>query len=261
MQYDLVKDKFARLIERVPALRRLFYLLLDLLLLRQWYVKSKMRRAFPADKAIKFYDAGAGFGQYSWFVLQRFRQAEVLAVDLKTDYMKSFARYCRKFPDKKFRAEQADLVDYTPQEKYDLIIAVDILEHIVEDQQVLANFRRAISPGGRLIISSPSTFDESARFVAEHVRPGYGKEEIITKLQQADFQIKSFEYSYGKLGHIYWLLALKWPLKIIDRHKALTLLLPIYYLIFYLPALLFMGLDFYLPNRSGTGIIVVAEGV
>jgi len=259
MQYDLVKDRFARLIDNFPFFRKLFYLLLDLLLLRQWYVKSKMKKAYSKNDKIKFYDAGAGFGQYSWFVLQYFRKAQVHAVDLKTDYMNSFAHYCANLPEKNFTAQQADLVDYTPNEKYDLIIAVDILEHIENDEQVLANFRRAISPGGKLIISSPSTFDESAKFVAEHVRPGYSKAEICSKLENANFKVNSFEYSYGKMGHIYWLLAMKWPLKIVDIHKALLLFLPIYYLIFYPIAFIFMCLDFYGYNHVGTGVIVVAE--
>ena len=259
MKYDLVKNKFARLIDSFPIFRKIFYLLLDLLLLRQWYVKSKIRKVFPKNKKIKFYDAGAGFGQYSWFVLNHFKNAQVLAVDLKTDYMNSFAKYCNKFPDKNFTAKQADLVEYIPNEKYDLIIAVDILEHIEDDRQVLKNFSQAISPEGKLIISSPSTFDESAKFVAEHVRPGYSKEEIIEKLQTAGFKLKSFEYSYGKFGHIYWLLAMKWPLKIIDINKLLFLLLPFYYLVFYPFILIFMAADFYGKNRIGTGIIVVAE--
>jgi 2-polyprenyl-3-methyl-5-hydroxy-6-metoxy-1,4-benzoquinol methylase len=259
MKYDLIKDKFARFIDNFPIFRKLFYLLLDLLLLRQWYVKSKIKKAFPQDKKINFYDAGAGFGQYSWFVLNHYKNAHVLAVDLKTDYMNSFAKYCSKLPNKEFTAKQADLVKYIPNEKYDLIIAVDILEHIEDDRQVLANFHQAISPGGKLIISSPSTFDESAKFVAEHVRPGYSKKEIIKKLEAAGFQLKSFEYSYGKMGHIYWQLAMKWPLKFIEINNLLILLLPFYYLIFYPIILFFMAADFFGRNNVGTGIIVVAE--
>ncbi|MCK5051350.1 MAG: class I SAM-dependent methyltransferase [Candidatus Cloacimonetes bacterium] len=259
MQYDKVKDKFASLIERFPVLRKLFYLLLDMLLLRQWYVKREIKKYFPTGKSLRFYDAGAGFGQYSYFILRQFKKAEVHAVDLKTNYMDSFAHYAKEVGWEDFTAQQADLTKYTPKERFDLIVAIDILEHIEDDVQVLQNFRKVLTQGGKLIISSPSNFDESAKFTAEHVRPGYSKEDICSKLERAGFIIRSFEYSYGKFGQIYWKLALKIPLSMISKSKMLAIFLPIYYILFYPIAFGFMLLDYYCKNKVGTGVIVVAE--
>ena len=135
----------------------------------------------------------------------------------------------------------------------------ELLEHIEDDEQVLRNFREVLDKGGKLIISSPSNFDESAKFTEEHVRPGYSKEEIYSKLERAGFSIRSFEYSYGKFGQIYWKLALKYPLSLISKSKILAILLPIYYIIFYPIAFGFMLLDYYNKNKIGTGVIVVAE--
>ncbi len=259
MQYDKVKDKFAVAIDKFPALRKLFYLLLDMLLLRQWYVKKEIKKYFLTDKPLRFYDAGAGFGQYSYYILKKFKKSEVHAVDLKTDYMDSFAYYAKEVGWQNFTIQQANLVDYIPKESFDLIIAIDILEHIENDKQVLQNFRKVLTQGGKLIISSPSNFDESAKFTAEHVRPGYSKEDICSKLEKAGFRIKSFEYSYGKFGQIYWKLALKIPLSLISKSKVFVLFLPIYYIIFYPIAFGFMLLDYYNKNKIGTGVIVVAE--
>ena len=259
MHYDKIKDKFAGIIDCFPAFRKLFYLALDILLLRQWYVKKAIKKHFPKDKPIRFYDAGAGFGQYSCFVLRYFKNARVHAVDLKTDYMNSFARYAGRVGWQDFTAEQADLADHIPKDKFDLIAAIDILEHIEEDEKVLQNFRKVLAEGGKLIISSPGTFDESARFTAEHVRPGYNKDEIISKLHSAGFKIVSFDYSYGKFGHLAWLLTLKFPLSLLGISKIFWLLLPVYYLVFYPVSALFMRLDLLLKNKVGTGLIVVAE--
>ena len=259
MQYDNVKDKFAVAIDKFPVFRKLFYFLLDMLLLRQWYVKREIKKYFSAKKQLRFYDAGAGFGQYSYFILKHFKKAKVHAVDLKTDYMDSFADYAKKVGWQNFTIQQADLVDYTPKEKFDLIIAIDILEHIEDDEQVLRNFRKVLDKNGKLIISSPSNFDESAKFTAEHVRPGYSKEDICSKLERAGFNIRSFTYSYGKFGHIYWKLALKIPLSLISKFKILAIFLPIYYILIYPIAFGFMLLDYYNKNEIGTGVIVVAE--
>jgi len=259
MHYDIIKDKFARLIEIIPAFRKLFYLLLDLLLLRQWYVKKKIRKFFPKNKPLRFYDAGAGFGQYSYFILKYFNKAKVHAVDLKTDYMDSFVQYAKLEGWQDFTAQQADLVDYVPNDKFDLIVAIDILEHIKDDIQVLKNFRQVLDDGGKLIISSPSTFDESAKFVEEHVRPGYDKDEIISKLENAGFRIISFDFSYGRLGHLAWLLTMKYPMSLLGISKLFFILLPIYYLVFYPVSALFMCIDVRVKNKTGTGVIVVAE--
>ena len=259
MQYDKIKDKFAGLIDKIPFFRKLFYTSLDMLLLRQWYVKREIKKYFPKDKPIRFYDAGAGFGQYSYFILKHFKKAKVHAVDLKTDYMDSFARYAAKHNWQDFTAQQADLTAYVPKDKFDLILAIDILEHIENDEQVLQNFRQVLEKNGKLIISSPSNFDESAKFTEEHVRPGYSKEEIISKLKNAGFKIVSFEYSYGKWGHFAWLLSMKYPMSMLGKSKLFFLLLPFYYLLFYPLSALFMLLDVKLKNKTGTGVIVVAE--
>lgn len=259
MQYDPLKDKFAGIIDNFPFLRKFFYALLDMLLLRQWYVKKAIKKYFPRNRPINFYDAGAGYGQYSYFVLKYFPQAKVQAVDLKTDYMASFSRYARLVGWQDFRVQQADLTDYIPKARFDLIIAIDILEHIEEDEKVLQNFRKVLAAGGKLIISSPSNLDDSAKFVEEHVRPGYDKDEIISKLQNAGFKLVSFDYSYGRFGHLAWLMILRFPLSLLGISKTFWLLLPVYYLIFYPATALFMWLDLIGKNKIGTGIVVVAE--
>ena len=259
MHYDLIKDKFAKLIDVIPVFRKLFYLLLDMLLLRQWYVKREIKKHFSKSKPIRFYDAGAGFGQYSYFVLRYFKKAKVQVVDLKTDYMDSFALYAKRVGWQDFSAQQADLADYIPNDKYDLIVAIDILEHIENDVQVLRNFRQVLDIGGKLIISSPSTFDESAKFVEEHVRPGYDKAEIISKLENAGFKIISCDYSYGKFGHLAWLLIMKYPMSLLGKSKLFFLLLPVYYIIFYPISALLMLLDMKQNKKTGTGVIVVVE--
>ena len=130
MEYDKIKDKFSGLLDKLPFFRKLFYTLLDMLLLRQWYVKREIKKHLLKDEPIRFYDAGAGFGQYSYYVLKHFKNAKVHAVDLKTDYMDSFARYAAKHNWLDFTVQQADLTAYVPKDKFYLIVAIDILEHM-----------------------------------------------------------------------------------------------------------------------------------
>jgi trans-aconitate methyltransferase len=257
MEYDPIKDRLATLIDLFPALRKCMYKALDMMLLRQRYVKREILANFRPKESFRFYDAGAGFCQYSWFVLQHWPNAKVFATDLKTDYLKSFSAFTNREAPDRFSYQSADLQHFTPSNSYQLCIAIDILEHIEDDQTTLKNFHQALAPEGILIISTPSDTDEAAKFTAEHVRPGYAKADLEEKLHKAGFELVKSIYTYGKFGSLAWRLMMKYPLQIAGK-KLLPLLLP-YYLLVYPVAELLMQLDLRMPNPEGTGILVVAQ--
>ncbi len=259
MKYDIVKDKFARIIELFPTTRKVFYLFLDLILLRQKYVKKEISKLYPVGTSINFYDAGAGFCQYSDYVLKRYPNSNVLAVDIKTDYVESFKFYAENNHKGKFIVEQADLQNYISNDKYDLAIAIDILEHIEDDRAVLANFFQSMNKGSRLIISSPSNFDEAAAFTEEHVRPGYAKDELENKVTTAGFSILESYYSYGKWGKKAWIMGMKKPISMAGKGILGMICASIWMLITYPLVYLFMKLDMNSNNKIGNGLIVVAE--
>lgn len=258
MQYDPLKDKIFGLLRSFPILRKAFFIGLDLLFLRQWYVKKNIRNLFPYDREINFYDAGAGFCQYSDFILNKWSKAKVFALDLKTDYLNQYGEYAVRKYSGRFEWIEGDLVDNVPDRKFDLIVAIDILEHIEHDRQVLRNFHQVLKSGGYLIISTPSDKDETARFTAEHVRPGYSADDLKAKLTETGFLIKQLSFSYGKLGFLSWKLAIKYPLTLLSHSKLYAILLPIYYIGLYIPIYLLMLIDISSYNKSGNGIIVVA---
>lgn len=253
MQYDPIKDKLATYLSIFTMFRTVFYHILDQLLLRQRYVKREIKRYFRDGFA--FYDAGAGFCQYSDFVLKQYPEAEVFACDLKTDYLQSYAAIASE----RFNYQSADLQSYLTSKQYNMAIAVDILEHIKDDRAALRNLHRALSDNGILIISTPSDMDEAAAFTAEHVRPGYNKVELERKIIDSGFEILSSNFSYGFWGALSWKLMMKLPLSMYGMHKALCLLWPLYYGIIYLPAQLLMFIDMHIYNPRGTGIILVAR--
>lgn len=259
MRYDPIKDLAARLISFHPAFRELFFRGLDLLLLRQRYVKREINALFPIGTQFQHYDAGAGFCQYSWYSLKRWPKAKVFATDLKRDYLADFSEYAsQKFPGR-FFWKSADLQVFKPQRRYDLVTAIDILEHIPDDRAVLANFHAALKEGGTLLISVPSDTDEAAKFTSEHVRPGYSKQDLEQKLIESGFELEKLIHSYGTCGSLSWRLLMKYPLSLLNRSKAFMLFLPFWYLLVFPIAELLMRRDLSLENSSGTGLIAVAR--
>lgn len=253
MRYDPLKDRIFGIISLFPSLRDVFFALLDRLLLRQRYVKREIV-AF-AQNGMSFYDAGAGFCQYSSFVLKKYPLSRVFATDLKTDYLKSFAA----FNTGSFSFQSADLQSFIPRSRYDMAIAIDILEHIQDDVAAINNLYSALKQEGVLIISTPSNLDEAARFTAEHVRPGYEMEDLQAKLQAAGFRIEKSLYSYGIFGAASWNLLIKYPLQFLQKSRLNIIWLPFWYLIMYPIGEVLMKMDIKRKNRQGNGIIIVAR--
>jgi len=255
MEYDPIKDRAAALISVFPFLRAGFYKALHLLLLRQRYVTREI--AGHASENMSFYDAGAGFCQYSDMVLKRYPNARVFATDLKTDYLAAYAAQAKGA----FSFQSADLQDFIPEARYDMAIAIDILEHIERDEQAIANIHEALKVGGIFIISTPSDMDKAAAFTAEHVRPGYNKQELEQKLIAQGFGIEKSIYTYGFWGSLSWRLMMKHPLNMLGISKYLALALPLWYLMVYPIAELMMQMDLRMSNSKGTGILIVAKKI
>jgi SAM-dependent methyltransferase len=260
MEYEPLKRILNSTIRRITFLRRLLYLLMDALILRQWYVKREIKKIIKKRPVTRFYDAGAGLCQYSYYILQKYSGIEILSVDLNEEMLIAFSEYLTPDEEKRLLAVKADLQNYIPARKQDIIVATDILEHIEDDLAVLTNFREAINENGYLIISTPHTGKE-AGFTSEHYREGYSKDELENKLREAGWEIIEYCHSYGFWGNLAWHLAMRFPLSIINRCKLLIILLPVYYLLVYLPVYLMMLTDFKVDNKKGKGIVLVARAV
>jgi len=257
MEYDPIKNRLAKAIGMFPTLRKLVYFAFNIGFLRQRYVIREIRNLFPDTEKINLYDAGAGFCQYSSFVLSHWLQSTAFATDLKTDYLISFAAFADIYYPGRFSYKTADLQKYTPAQKYNLTLAIDIMEHIEDDVSALINMYNSLQSGGYLILSTPSNLDVAAKFTAEHIRAGYNKKELENKLLQVGFQIDKSFYTYGTSGALSWKLLLKIPLLLIT--KKLYFLLPLYYPIVYPFAEILMQLDMKTDNKRGTGILIVAR--
>lgn len=268
MHYDPVKNIFATFIKITPAFRILFFKILDLMFLRSWYVRRELRRirTIFKDKNINIYDAGTGYSQYVYFMLNNLKPCSIYAVDVKEDWIKDISKFYKKIKRNEVSFGVEDLTAINHEQKFDLIISVDVMEHIVEDVKVFENFHRALKPGGILLINTPSIYggsdvhdehDES--FVGEHARNGYSIEELETKLHPLGFKTQKSFYTYGFWGTLAWRLGIKYPILMVNISKLLLILLPVYFVITFPFTLLFMYIDFKGTNKTGTGLTFIAE--
>jgi SAM-dependent methyltransferase len=268
MQYEPIKRSLGRFFAGSLFMRKTLYFLLDLLLLRTWHVKKALRkiaRQYPGDASVL--DAGSGFGQYSWRMCKMNSRWKIKAIDINSEQIED----CSNFFEKAGLSERVifqtgDLTALSETGSYNIILSVDVMEHIEEDVVVFSNFCNSLMENGILLISTPSdkggsdvhnSSEES--FIDEHVRDGYSIEDITKKLTGAGFRTVEAVYTYGKPGNISWRLSMKYPVKMLNISYLFFIILPFYYLVFF-PVSIFLNiLDITFTNKTGTGLLVTAR--
>jgi SAM-dependent methyltransferase len=265
MQYDPIKHSLGKVFNSTPFLRKVFYQLLDLLLLRSWHIRRELkklnREGFNPGKIT---DAGSGFGQYVYYLSKLYPNAMITGLDIKQEQVDDCNHFFASIKGpKKVSFQYADLTKLEEKEVWDLVLSVDVMEHIEDDRTVFRHLYNGLRPGGILLISTPSDqggsdvhheHDES--FIDEHVRDGYGVEEIEEKLKEAGFSDIQIKYSYGTPGKVSWKLSMKYPILLANVSKLFLLVLPFYYLLVYPFCYLLNMADVRGTHYTGTGLIV-----
>jgi 2-polyprenyl-3-methyl-5-hydroxy-6-metoxy-1,4-benzoquinol methylase len=102
---------------------------------------------------LKILDVGAGYGAFS----KRLHEAgfTVFACDLYPDKFQYRTIECRK----------ADITRMIPYEDnyFDVIVAIEVVEHMIDHEDFFHECRRALKSGGKLMISTPNILSLKSR--------------------------------------------------------------------------------------------------
>lgn len=267
MYYDPIKDKIGSFVKNNIFLKKVFYKILGIMFLREWHVKKVLRELITsAGEGYSLFDAGTGFGQYSYYCVKKFPLIKIHASDLKEDYIKDFSEFMKAVSmSQRITFGVEDLTKPIHKEKFNLILSVDVMEHIEEDVKVFENFYKALKPSGRLIVNTPSNLGGSGiktshdkSFIGEHARSGYSLEELTDKLKSVGFRVETVKYTYAKFGNIAWKLGIKIPMVLLNTSFLFLLILPLYYIIVIIPTIFLMILDYFADSPTGAGLLVVS---
>jgi len=265
MQYDPIKRSLGKIFNSSPFLRKLFYRLLDLLLLRSWHIRRELKKlnkkGFNPEEIA---DAGSGFGQYVYYLSNLYPGARITGLDIKQEQVDDCNNFFSSIHrEKNVSFRYADLTALVERDEWDLVLSVDVMEHIEDDRTVLHHIFNGLKAGGVLLISTPSDqggsdvhHEHDSSFIDEHVRDGYGVSDIEEKLKEAGFSDIQIRYSYGRPGKISWKLSMKYPIILANASKLFLLLLPFYYLVVYPFCFLLNLADARGNHLTGTGLIV-----
>ena len=192
--------------------------------------------------------------------------ANILSVDIKEEWIEDAKDFFSKIHVENVKFKTEDLLSINHENKFDLILCVDVMEHIQDDIKVFSNFYRALKKDGFLLINTPSVFggsdvhsDDDESFIGEHARVGYSQEELENKLHPLGFKTYKCQYTYGFWGDKAWRLGIKYPMVLLNISKIFFMVLPIYYLVTFPLTYLMMLLDFNSNNKVGSGINFIAK--
>lgn len=150
---------------------------------RNQVIAWALRHYFPDAKSM--FEVGCGPGAVLSHLHTEMPELELVGGELHEEVL-DVAR--SRIPDVELVALDGRSLPY--EERFDLIGAFDVLEHIAEDEEVLAQMNRSVRPGGGLLITVPQhRFLWSARdeFLGHERR--YTRNEMVGKVEAAGFEV------------------------------------------------------------------------
>ncbi len=170
----------------------------------QWLLRELTSNS--GDKTLQLkncLDAGCDDGTITILLARKYPKWQIVGIDKNEKAIRA-AKY-RKclYQVKNVRFVQADLFSLDRlsiyKETFDLIMSLDVIEHIEDDILFLKKFNQLLRLEGILILHLPAADQRHflkrpyLRFHPDHVRSGYSKEEIIHKLEKAGFRVSSIK--------------------------------------------------------------------
>lgn len=142
-------------------------------------------------QASRLMEIGVGTGYVMRAIRQTMPQASLAASDIHVEGLRfAAARLAAAQPGHGIELMQLDARRIPFVSEFDVMCMFDVIEHIGEDTEVLGQLRKALKPGGGIILSVPQHMSlwGPADDIACHQRR-YGVEELRTKAEAAGFRV------------------------------------------------------------------------
>ncbi|MFH1722397.1 MAG: methyltransferase [Candidatus Altiarchaeota archaeon] len=153
----------------------------------------------------RIFEVGCGIGNITQFLKEK---EYILCLDRSQGMIK---RTKKNFSENKnISFLKKDLLDvdaaFLSQEKFDTVLCINVLEHILDDERALKKMHEIVAPGGNLVLLVPaikSLYGESDKSLSHHRR--YTKKELLHKVKSQGFVPQKIFYM-NLLGVFGWLI-------------------------------------------------------
>ncbi len=223
--------------------------------IRSMYFKKILFSNLLNKNLKKILDAGSGIGAYTFLLGQTYPQAKVTGGDIDKYKLKSCQTMAKELGLKNVEFDYLNITKINNKENYyDLIVNIDVLEHVDNYELALKNFFRVLHRNGYLYIHVPQPnqkriFNSITKWHHEdHVREGIARKDLENSLKKLGFKIIASKETFGFFGKLAWEI----------NHIMLSRSFVLAGIIF--PFLFILGkLDLLLKNKDGLGIAILVQ--
>jgi SAM-dependent methyltransferase len=176
-------------------------------------------RRFPIESGDRVLDLGCGFGRHAFEAYRR--GAHVVAVDRSPEEVEQVTAMFRAMAaageasaELTARAVRADLLSLPfPDGAFDVVMASEVLEHIPDDAQAMAEIARVVRPGGKVAVTVPRFWPERVCWALSreyhdvaggHVRI-YRGTELEDRLRTAGLEPSGSHHAHALHSPYWWL--------------------------------------------------------
>lgn len=173
--------------------------------MRYHFVERALEGIIGCSAIKRALDVGCGIGKIAKFISDFGKDIEVTGIDMSEEAVELAKRNC---PGIAFFV--SDIESFNVEKSYDLITAIDVIEHIGNDRMALQRMSQLLQDNGIMVMSLPHSMRYWTRSdkVGGHYRR-YRKKEIVEKLKEAGFAIVKMK-SYGFPFPVLYLYLKNW---------------------------------------------------
>lgn len=178
---------------------------------------------FPFDKNDEVLNVGCGDGVQAVVYKGNFKR--MVGVDLNKDRLEIAKQFTEYFDIKNFFPLYANVEAIPLNEKFDKVIAIDIIEHVQNPDKLAKEISRLLKDNDRLLITFPSMHDKWEnlfRFIGRKILRRKGK-----TVRQAGWDPDEHQYDYNLKKWLSLMAANGFKL---EKSRASTLFPPLHYL-------------------------------
>ena len=155
-------------------------------------------------------DIGCGHGYALFWLARRFPSARLEGVEIDPVQVSECQQAAEAQGYSHLKFKIGTFQEISEEGAYDLIISIDVLEHVPDDAGMLLKMASLLHPGGAALIHVPLRHQLQRRIfsvygkhsVHDHVRDEYLPDEIRTKVEQAGLTVVKLEYGFGVWGEL-----------------------------------------------------------
>lgn len=108
-------------------------------------------------KPKKILDIGCGVGSISFFLSTNYPNSSVTGLDISKKAIDACLEYKKLIKSKNTSFSRLKVENYTNhKQKFDIIIASEVIEHLVDDKKFIENCSKLLDKNGALLITTPS---------------------------------------------------------------------------------------------------------